>query len=521
MIVYLPALAFLIGLVGAYGTAGVRRQAGTLVMGLAVVWALALLIDPNAVWWGAGCLTASLLLPRPGVRVASTFEVLSRRTLTLAGMLVVALFLAAQLPAGENPLLLSAVPWFLGAVGSAWVLSPIDARERAQGQVLMIAATAALILVAAPGGPVTAAAAGATALVPVAVERRWFRPRWRALMSSLMLGLAAALAVLAVIAIPIPRQSLGDLGIDFAGPVLLGGAIALLAAALASPLSTEWAGMVAVLALFVTAPAFRWAAVAGLIALATATDRDGERPAWAALAAFAAVPILQGLAPASFSARFQSVAVGTGLVLALYAARGGLLRAVVLPTSGFLALLTIGSLTSGNLTRVQWIAAVGAVVLVARTVLIRIQRQRRRSSSRDALMMGLLLLAISARDALGLGGVAAALLLIDLALVQREYPIAEGSRFASRLVTLARSNWPPAISFAGATLAVIAALQASLALGLLAALLLAALQLSPLIDRVGSEPSVERPRSRWQWVGPIISLACGVAPAAVLRMLRL
>lgn len=521
MIVYLPALAFLIGLIGAYGSAGIRRQAATLVMGLAVVWALALLIDPNAAWWGAGCLLASLLLPRPQARVASTFEVLSRRTLTLAGMLLLALFLAAQLPAGENPLLLSAVPWFLGAVGSAWVLSPIDARERAQGQVLMIAATAALILVAVPGGPVTAVAAGALALVPVVAERRWIRPRWRPLLSSLMLGLAAALAVLALIAIAMPRQSLGDLRIDFAGPVLLGGAVVLLASALASPLATEWAGILALFALLAAAPAFRWAAVAGLIALATATDRDGERPAWAALAAFAALPILQGLASASVSARFQSVALGAGLVLALYAARGGLLRAVVLPTSGFLALLSMSSLSSGNLTRVQWIAAVGAVVLVARAVLIRLQRQPRRASSRDALMMGLLLLAISARDALGLGGLGAALLLIDLALVQRDYPVAERSRFASRLVMLAHSNWPPAISFAGATLAVIAALQASLALGLLAALMLAALQLSPLIDRVGSEASVARPRTRWHWVGPVISLACGVAPAAVLRMLRM
>ncbi|HEY9287185.1 MAG TPA: hypothetical protein VIT43_04085 [Candidatus Dormibacteraeota bacterium] len=521
MIVYLPALSFVIGLIGAYGSSGVRRQAGTLLMGLAVVWALALLLDPNAAWWGAGCLLASLLLPRPRARVASTFEVLSRRTLTLAGMLVVALFLAAQLPAGESPLLLTAVPWFLGAVGSAWVLSPIDARERAQGQVLMIAATAALILVAQPGGPLTALAAGAIALVPVVAERRWIRPRWRTLMSSLMLGAGAALALLALIAITIPRQSVGDLGVNFAGPVLLGGAIALVAAALASPLTTEWAGILAMLALLVTAPAFRWAAVAGLIALATAMDRDGERPAWAALAAFAAVPILQGLAPASFSARFQAVALGTGLVLALYAARGGLLRAVVLPTIGFLVLLSMSSLSSGNLTRIQWIAAVGALVLVARTVLIRVQRQPRRASTRDALMMGLLLLAISARDALGLGGLGGALLLIDLALVQRDYPIGEGSRFANRLVLLAHSNWPPAISFAGATLAVIAALQASLALGLLAALMLAALQLSPLIDRVGSEAGVERPRSRWQWVGPIMSLACGVAPAAVLRMLRM
>lgn len=521
MIVYLPALLFVIALVAAYGTAGRRRQVATLVMALAVVWALALLIDPDAVWWGGGCVAATLLLPRPEPRVASTFEVLSRRTITLAGMLLVALLLAAQLPAGENPLLLNVVPWMLGAVGSAWVLSPIDARERAQGQALMIAATAALILVAVPAGPVTAAAAGAPALVPAIIELRWIRTRWRPLLSSLMLGLAAALAVLALIPITIPRQTVGDLGVNFAGPVLLAGAVALAAAVLASPLTTEWAGLLAVLAVLVAAPAFRWSAVAGLIAVATTVDRDGERPAWMALAALAALPLLQGLAAASVSARFQSVALIAGMVLTLYAARTGLLRAVVLPTVGLLTLLLMSSLSSVNLTRVQWIAAVGGLILIARALTIRAQGQPRPASTRDALMMGLLLLAISARDALGLGSVAAALLLIDLALVQRDYPIGEESRFANRALTLARSNWPPAISFAGATLAVIAALQASLALGLLAAVMLAALQLAPLIDRAGSEAAVERPRSAWQWLGPVVSLACGLAPAAVLRMLRM
>src|SRR5207245_2397695 len=88
-----------------------------------------------------------------------------------------------------------------------------------------------------------------------------------------------------------------------------------------------------------------------------------------------------------------------------------------------------------------------------------------------------------ARDALGLGALAAVLLLIDVAVVRIDDVPSASSRW-SRLVVLARSNWPASITFAAATLTVIAALQAGLALGLLAATLLAALQLAPRRRRV-------------------------------------
>ncbi|TMD42331.1 MAG: hypothetical protein E6I88_05240 [Chloroflexi bacterium] len=471
MIVYLPAALFLLGLLVAYGSAGLRRQAATLVMVLGAAWALALLLDPGAAAWGAGVVLATVLLPRPAQRVPSTFEVLSRRALTIAGLMVLALVVASQLPVGENPLLLNAVPWFLGAAGTAWALNPIDPRERAQGHVLMVGASGAVILLAAPAGVVTAAAAGLLALVPVIVARRWVRPQWRRLLSLLMLALAALAAILALLA---------------------------------------------------TAPALRWSAIAALIAASTAVERDGERPAWMAFAAFGAVPLLQGLAPPQWSSRFQAVALGTALVLMLYAARRGLFRAVVLPATGFLVLLAVGSLSAGNLTRFQWIAAIGVLVLIGRTILLRTApRSPATASFRDPLLAGLLLLASSARDALGLGALAAVLLLIDLALVRQDVAIQAASSLRNRLVVLARSNWPPAITFAGGSLAVIAALQASLALGLLAALLLAALQLSPLLDRDVAQREVERPRSAWHWVGPAIAIACGTAPAVLLRMLRL
>jgi hypothetical protein len=204
------------------------------------------------------------------------------------------------------------------------------------------------------------------------------------------------------------------------------------------------------------------------------------------------------------------------------ASRAGLIRVLVLPATGFVVMLAIGTMTSPNLVRLQWIAALGVLFLVARMVLAwLIDRGGRSAIVRDQLLFALLLLGISARDSLGLGALAAALLLIDLAIVRIQVMPERWSGVAARLVLLARSNWPPAVTFAGASFAVIAALQASLALGLLAALVLAGLQLAPLLDGHALAPSPERPRSALGWVGPALSIACGVAPALLLRMLRL
>jgi hypothetical protein len=133
----------------------------------------------------------------------------------------------------------------------------------------------------------------------------------------------------------------------------------------------------------------------------------------------------------------------------------------------------------------------------------------------------LLLLATSARDALGLGVLAVAILLIDLAIVRVDDLPMPRSGFWWRLLELARSNWPPSANFAGATLAVIATLQASLALGLLAAFWWAALQLMPMVDYHRVATGADRPQSPLRWFGPAVGLAAGLAPALVLRMLRL
>jgi hypothetical protein len=520
VIVYLPCLLFLFGLALSYAGAGSRRQLGTMAMVAAVGWALSLLIGPAGALWAAGPLLATALLRRPGQRVRSSFEVLTRRATVLAGGALVALFLASQLPAGENPYLLNVVPWLLGAVGTAWVINPIDARERVQGQVLMVGATAALIQMAVPAGGIALTAAGLLALVPTLGLRAMLAAPWRLLLSPLLLGLAGVCALVALSGVAVASPGFAELPLTLSGSVLLGGSVVLLAAALGEPAGLEWSGLLGVLALISQAPTLRWSALAALLALATAVERNGERPAWLGLAALAAVPVLQGLAPSAWSARFQTVALATGLVCLLYASRAGLLRRVALPAAVFLVLQTVPSLTPGNLTRFQWIALGGGLLLSARVLLLSAGEKRGAAQLREALVMGLLLLAIAARDPLGLGALSTALLTIELVVVGEDVSEPMGRSIVDRLLHLAKSNWPPGITFAGATLAVIAALQASLALGLVASSMLAGLQLAPLFDKqTGAVPISAA--GRWRWLRPSVSLLCGLAPALVARMLRL
>ena len=56
---------------------------------------------------------------------------------------------------------------------------------------------------------------------------------------------------------------------------------------------------------------------------------------------------------------------------------------------------------------------------------------------------------------------------------------------------------------------------------LLTAVTWAGLQLAPLMDRHALAPAPARPRSALRMLGPVLSIACGVAPALILRMLRL
>src|SRR5438552_2822718 len=282
VIVYLPAVLFAVGLLVVYGSAGRRRQAGTFAMAVAAAWSLALLVDPSATAWAIGPLAAILLLSRPAQRVPSSFEGLTRRGVTIAASMLVALFLASRLPIGENPVLLSAVPWLLSAVGVAWLVRPADQSERLPGPGLMVAGAAGVILCAVNAGPLTAGVAGALALMPIAGERARVPGRLRPAISGLLLLLAAVAIALAATAPSFARVTLFDLSLNLTGPVLLAIAVVLVAGVVVTPLGSEWVALLGVLALTATAPSLRWAALAALVAVATVLERHGERPAWIA-----------------------------------------------------------------------------------------------------------------------------------------------------------------------------------------------------------------------------------------------
>jgi hypothetical protein len=283
MIVYLPLALFIVSLLVAYGSAGRRRQVATIGVLLAAAWSLALLVDTASAAWAIGPIVATALLPRPGKRVNSSFEGLTRRITTIAVALLVAILIASRLPAGENPLLLGAVPWFLGALGAAWFTSSIDQPERLQGQVLMVAAVAAVILAAVPAGPVTAGLAGAMALMPLAGERWRLPGRLRLPLSIGLLGVAAVAAVVGGVGTSIARIVLFDLSLNVSGAILLAIAVLLVAGAAVAPVGFEWAGLLGALAVSSSAPSLRWAALGALIAVATVLVKDGEYLAWIAL----------------------------------------------------------------------------------------------------------------------------------------------------------------------------------------------------------------------------------------------
>jgi hypothetical protein len=359
------------------------------------------------------------------------------------------------------------------------------------------------------------------AVMPIVGERTRLPATWRPLLSPLGLVLATAAATVAATRLSIARPALADLSFDFAGSALLGVVIVLIVGVLLAPVGDEWAALLAVVALLATAPSLRWAAIAALAAVSTLLERSGERPVWLAVMSLSLGSVLQALAPPALSARLQTVALAIGLTLMVYAARAGLLRVMLLPAAVFIALGSVEAFAPGNLTRFQWIVAAGALLLIGRALLSLLRSDEASAAIREPLIIGLLLLAISARDAPGLGALAVVLLVIDLALVRPGVVSAQPTSLAAGLLTLAKSCWPPSVTFAGATFAVIAALQASLALGLLAALMLAGLVVAPLFDRDVATPVSERPRSSFQWIAPALSIACGVAPAVVLRMLRL
>src|SRR6266550_4209327 len=91
----------------------------------------------------------------------------------------------------------------------------------------------------------------------------------------------------------------------------------------------------------------------------------------------------------------------------LFAPRAGMLRVLVLPATTLLVMLFLPSLSPSNAVRFQWVAALGAALLIARPLLSTLTGESPKDAIRDRLLAGLLLLAIGARDSFGLGELAA------------------------------------------------------------------------------------------------------------------
>lgn len=517
-----PLLLFGAALAGVYLRDGWIRVLGTIGLLIATAWSLGLLTDAaTGPAWGAGPAVATLLVSRGVGAGRLTFEALTRRAVTLAATLTVAIFAAAKFPVGENPTLLSVVPWILAAVGAAFMVSPLDRREHTQGLVLLVGAGGALLLAAAPAGPLTAAACGLMALAPVAAARWSFTGRVQTLAAGILLAASAALVAIALTNGPLGRPSFEDLGISLQGLALPAVAL-LLAAGAVIARGRPWAALLGVVGLIAVAPSLRWAALAALVAVSIEGEGREERVAWLALLLFGVAALFAGLGGQPWSARAQSVGLAAALIVMAMASQRRMLRSLVLPATAVAIMQNVTTLTAPSLARFQWVAAAGAILLVGRALLARPGQPATANWMADHLALGLLLLAVSARDPLGLGLLAAVLLLVDLAIVRSAPTPAVLTTPDPRggLLALARSAWPPSVRFAAMTLTVAAALQASVGMGLLAAGLVAGVQLAPLMDHAPLATDAPLPRTLRTWLAPALSLACGIAPALILRMLR-
>jgi len=334
---------------------------------------------------------------------------------------------------------------------------------------------------------------------------------------------AASIAGFALLGTALPRPGLQDLAFSLDGPALPAAALLLVAGALVAPLGRPWVALLGALSVLAVAPSLRWAALAAMVA--TSVEHEGleERTAWLGLFLLALTSLFSALVAQPWSARAQVVGLAGSLVLMAMASRYRMLRSLVLTATAVVILQDTAGTTGALMVRFQWVAAAGAVLLVSRSLLAWYQGGPKGSRLvEDQLMLGLLLLAVGAHDPLGLGALAAILLLVDLALVRAhssDRDLLPGGRLRW-LAQLATSSWPPAIRFAAVTVAVAAVLQTSLPWGLLAAGFLAALKLVPLIRRDDRPLRTAAGRTARAWLGPAMSLACGVAPALVLRMLR-
>lgn len=513
MILYLPTLLLIAGLALAHRRAGAERLVGVLALVGAGAGCLALVVGPSVgIGWAIGPTAGILIGKSTGTRPRLAFEGLMRRSVTLVMALLAGAIIASKLPVGENPWLLTGVLWFAGAVGLGWRLVPRDDEDLACGGVLALAGFTGVLVLAILPGPLTATLAGATAVVPAVMSRwRGFRRDRPAIRVSLLVP-AAAVALVAVLTTTPFGAAVFDVRLSVAGVALPALVVVLLAAGFQGE-RYAWLAPVAALSVVAVSPVLRWAALAGVVAGVPIPDRRSQRLAWAGVVLLFLNPVVQVLAAAPFGLRLASVTLAVGLVLLVLASLAPAVRALVLPAAGVQVLGAVQQLAPGSVTRFQWAAAAGAVLLVAYPLMADSgAREGRARTVRTALTASLLLIAVAARDPLDLGSLATFLLLIDLAIVAP-------ARAEGPLGRLAHSGWPPAVAFAGRVLAVAAAVQASVLFGVLAVALVAGLYLSTIAGGARRAAARPQPSINDRLVAGL-SLGIGVAPVILLRMLH-
>lgn len=458
--------------------------------------ALGMVVGPATGVWVVGPLLAVLARGPGPARRRLSFDPLARRA-ALIGVLALGASLAGlQFPIADVPRPLAMVLWNLAALGLGWTVTALDAQESVLGPVLAIAGGSALLMAASGAGWLTAAAAGALAAVPAAGVSRLRIPGLPAVLVA-----AAGIALLWLAAGPVSSVSLADLRFTVGPPAVLA-AVVLVVGTWATGADTL--GLVAIpgtLMLVAGSPALRWAALAASIALLVGEARERSM-AWAGLALLASSAVLSGALDPGPRLRLITTGLAAGWLLLVGGRRVPALRTSI--ATLYLA-VQVPLLSPAAGSRIQLLAAITAAFLLAMTMI-------EAGDARQRLSAGLAIVGLASMTAIGT--LAAVLLVLDMLVMEATSAAGAGPAWRP-LRALARSGWPPTAAFAGRTLAVLAAIETSALLGVVALALLFALLLSPLIR---PEPDLQPAGARVRGLAmALVSLTTGLVPGWVAR----
>jgi hypothetical protein len=510
MIPLIVALACFGGLLLSVLREGFLRVTGLALMLAAGAFSLASLVSVSAAIWAVPPLLASFTVARTRYPRLD-FDPLIRRAAVIVLLVAAGLVGSLKLPLGEVPWPEFSAFWVLAALGLAWVIAPRDEAERALGATLLLAGGAGGLLVAFPDGVWSAGGAGLLASLPAASSRR--RLAIRPVLTPIFLVLATLAIGLAASGVGMGRATAGDLTLALDGLAATAAAILLTAGAL---FQANAVGLVSgVLALVVTVPGVRWAALGVLVSAGLGAP---VRRGWYALALFGLSPALSVLIGPPLNSHWQAGVLALAwlgfLSLPMSSPESRLLAVV----ATFLTISQVAVLPAVGVDRFQ-LAAVGGALLLLVFSAAR-HREPGGISVRDAVSLALLMTSVATTTVLG--DLAAALLLIDIAVVRPGVERRWERDGVAVLGRLARAGWPPAITFGARVLALIAAVQSSVLFTVVTVVLLTLWPFTPLLDPQARAPLAGGRLGRLPALVSIaVSLGLGFAPSAVAAMLRL